>query len=129
MAFNFLVVDDSETVRAVIAKTLQVAGVPVNQLYQAANGKEALSILQDNWVDLIFTDINMPIMGGVELIEKLYEDGMLKTIPVVIVSTEGSLTRIERLKSKGVKAYIRKPFQPELIRKVVDDILGVNDGN
>ncbi|MEN6624721.1 MAG: response regulator [Candidatus Sumerlaeia bacterium] len=124
MAFNFLIVDDSETVRAVIAKTLQVAGLPIHELYQAANGKEALAVLEDNWVDLIFTDINMPVMGGIELIEKLCEDGMLKTIPVVIVSTEGSQTRIEQLKTKGVIAYIRKPFQPELIRKVVDDILG-----
>jgi len=129
MAFNFLIVDDSETVRKVIAKTLHMAGVPINQLFEAGNGKEALAVLQGNWVDLIFTDINMPIMGGIELIEKLCEDGMLKTIPVVIVSTEGSQTRIEQLKAKGVVAYIRKPFQPELIRKVVDEFLGVNDGN
>lgn len=129
MAFNFLVVDDSETVRAVIAKTLQVAGLPINQLFQAANGKEALGVLQDHWVDLVFTDINMPVMGGIELIEKLCADGLLKTIPVVIVSTEGSQTRIEQLKAKGVSAYIRKPFQPELIRKVVEDILGANHGN
>ena len=129
MAFNFLVVDDSETVRAVIAKTLRMAGLPINELYQAANGREALAVLQDNWVDLIFTDINMPVMGGIEMIEKLCEDGMLKTIPVVIVSTEGSQTRIEQLKAKGVRAYLRKPFQPELIRNVVSDILGVQDGS
>ena len=127
MAFNFLVVDDSETVRAIIAKTLDLAGLPINEIYQAAHGKEALEVLRDNWVDLIFTDINMPIMGGIEFIGKLCEDGMLETIPVVIVSTEGSQTRIEQLKTKGVSAYIRKPFQPELIRKVVEDILGVQN--
>ncbi|MBI5095374.1 MAG: response regulator [Candidatus Hydrogenedentes bacterium] len=124
MSLNILVVDDSITVRAVIAKTLEVAGVSVNCLYQAANGKEALDILAEQWVDLIFSDINMPIMGGVEMIEKLNADATLSCIPVIVVSTEGSATRMEELKSKGVRAYIRKPFTPEMVRKVVDDITG-----
>ncbi|HCK98674.1 MAG TPA: response regulator [Candidatus Marinimicrobia bacterium] len=127
MALNILVVDDSAVVRAVISKTLKLAGIPVGELYQAANGKEALEILNDNWVDLVFSDINMPVMGGVEMIEKMSADGLLKTIPVVVVSTEGSATRIEQLKSRGISAYIRKPFTPELVRKVVDDIIGRQD--
>jgi len=88
MSLNILIVDDSETARAVISKTLKLADVPINEILQAANGKEALEILGDQWVDLIFADINMPIMGGVEMIERLAEDGILKTIPVIIVSTE-----------------------------------------
>jgi two-component system chemotaxis response regulator CheY len=67
-------------------------------------------------------------MGGVEMIERMHEDDYLKKIPVIVVSTEGSATRIEQLKTKGVCAYIRKPFTPELIRKVVDDVLGADDG-
>ena len=124
MALNILVVDDSAIVRAVISKTFKLVGIPVGELYQAANGKEALEILNENWVDLVFSDINMPVMGGVEMIEKMSDDGLLKTIPVVVVSSEGSTTRIEQLKSKGISAYIRKPFTPELVRKVVDDIIG-----
>jgi two-component system, chemotaxis family, chemotaxis protein CheY len=123
MSYNILVVDDSNTVRAIIAKTLQLAGVPIRELFEASNGREALEVLDDNWIDLILADINMPVMNGVELIEKLHENGMIKDIPVVIVSTEGSATRIEELKKKGVSAYIRKPFTPELIRRVVDDIV------
>ncbi|MCE5229372.1 response regulator [bacterium] len=129
MAFNFLIVDDSETVRAVIAKTLHVAGLPINELYQAANGKDALDILAGHWADLIFTDINMPVMDGIEFIDRLGADDMLKSIPVVIVSTEGSQTRIEQLKAKGAVAYVRKPFQPELIRKVVEETLGAPNEN
>lgn len=127
MSLNILVVDDSAVVRAVISKTFKLAGVPVGELYQAANGKEALEILNDKWVDLVFSDINMPVMGGVEMIEKMSDDGLLKTIPVVVVSTEGSTTRIEQLKSRGISAYVRKPFTPELVRKVVDDIIGGQD--
>lgn len=128
MALNILVVDDSETVREVIAKTLGLAQVPVNELHMAANGREALDILQDNWVDLVFSDINMPVMTGVEMIERMQEDEVMRSIPVIVVSTEGSATRIEELRSKGVSAYVRKPFTPESIRKVVDEVLGSNDG-
>lgn len=128
MALNILVVDDSNTVRAVIAKTLKLTGVPINELLEAANGREALQILQDHWVDLIFSDINMPVMGGVEMIQQMKQDDVLKTIPVIVVSTEGSATRIEQLKAQGVRAYIRKPFTPELVRAVVLDIIGESDG-
>lgn len=127
MSLNILVVDDSATVRAVIKKTLEIAEIPVSELYQAENGKEALDILSESWIDLVFADINMPVMTGIEMVEKMAADGLLKTIPVVIVSTEGSATRIEQLKAKGVSAYIRKPFTPELLRSVVDDIVGVEN--
>lgn len=127
MAYNILVVDDSVTVRAVIAKTLKIAEVPINELYQAANGKEALEILADSWVDLVFADINMPVMTGLEMVDKMSEDGLLDTTPVVIVSTEGSATRIEQLLDKGVSAYIRKPFTPEMLREVVDRVMGGSD--
>ncbi len=129
MAFNFLIVDDSETVRAVIAKTLRMAGLPIHEIYQAGNGREALDVLAGRWADIIFTDINMPVMDGIELVERLRADDMFKSIPVVIVSTEGSETRIEQLKARGAVAYVRKPFQPEMLRKVVEETLGVSHEN
>ncbi|MCP3885883.1 MAG: response regulator [Propionibacteriaceae bacterium] len=124
MAYNILLVDDSPTVRAVLKKTLALAQVPTNEIHQAGNGKEALDILADNWIDIVFADINMPIMGGVEMVEKMGDDGMLRTIPVVVVTTEGGTTRMEQLLARGVRAYVRKPFTPEIIRNVVLDILG-----
>lgn len=129
MGFNILVVDDSQMVRAVIAKTLQLAEIPVKELFQAANGKEALDILGNNWIDLVFADINMPVMTGVEMIEIMHENGLLQTVPVIIVSSDGSSTRMDQLKAKGVTAYIRKPFTPELLKSVVNDILGVKHAN
>ena len=126
MAYNILVVDDSATVRAVIAKTLEIAGIPVNELYQAANGQEALDLLAEKWVDLVFADINMPVMNGIEMVERMSADGLLKTVPVIIVSTEGSSTRIEQLLGKGVSAYIRKPFTPEMLREAVDKLVEVD---
>lgn len=124
MSYNILVVDDSETVRAVIARTLEMAGVDVSTLYQASNGAEALEVMKNNWIDLVFSDINMPVMGGVEMIERMQQSDLLGTVPVVVVSTEGSKTRIDDLMSKGVRAYIRKPFTPEKVKSVVEELLG-----
>ena len=127
MALNILIVDDSVTVRSVIVKTIQMAGIPAGEIHQAENGQEALEILQDSWIDLIFADINMPVMTGIEMVERMAEDGILESIPVVVVSTEGSQTRIEELKNKGVSAYIRKPFSPETFKEVVERITGVQE--
>lgn len=124
MAYNVLIVDDSSTVRSVIEKTLHVSGVNLGNVYLAANGKEALELLQSNWVDIVFADINMPVMTGIEMIDKMEADGILSSIPVVIISTEGSSTRIEELKKKGIRGYIRKPFSPEKVKKAFLEILG-----
>ena len=124
MAYNILIVDDSATVRAVIRKTLDLAEVPVARLFQAANGAEALTVLSDEWIDLVFADLNMPVMTGTELVERMSQDGLLARIPVIIVSTEGSQTRIQELLDRGVSAFIRKPFAPEELREVVGEVMG-----
>jgi two-component system chemotaxis response regulator CheY len=129
MAYNILIVDDSQTVRAVIRKTLDLAGIPVGEIHEAENGQQALEILNASWLDLVFADINMPVMTGLEMVDRMSVDGLLKTVPVVIVSTEGSSTRVEQLKAKGVSGYIRKPFTPETIREVVEEVLGVSNGD
>ncbi|MFA6242911.1 MAG: response regulator [Candidatus Hydrogenedentales bacterium] len=129
MAVNILLVDDSDTVRAIIAKTIRLAGMPLGELYQASGGEQALSLLKENWIDLVLTDINMPGMTGVELVERMSQDDEMKTIPVVVISTEGSETRVEELLAKGVRAYVRKPFTPEKIRDVVENVLGIDHGN
>jgi len=124
MPYNILIVDDSETVRAVISRTLEMAEISIKTLHQAQNGKEALEILRREWIDLVFSDINMPVMSGVEMIEQMQQDDLLGTIPVVVISTEGSKTRIDNLMEKGVRAYIRKPFTPEKVKEIIEDLLG-----
>ncbi len=124
MAYNILVVDYSKIVRVVVSRTLKIAGVDVGQIYEAANGKEALAVLEANWIDIVFADINMPEMNGIEMVGKMREKGLMDSIPVVIVSTERSVTRIAELKAGGVRAYLSKPFTPESIREVVEQVLG-----
>ncbi len=125
MVFNILIVDDSTTVRSVISKALRLAGVEYDHIYEAANGEEGLKVLEDEWVDLVFADISMPIMDGEEMVAKMKVEGTIDQIPVVVVSSAGSEPRVARMKANGVKDYIQKPFTPERIREVVDKIMGV----
>lgn len=124
MSLNILVVDDSLVVRSMIIKTLRIAGVPVGQAHQAANGQEGLEIIRKEWIDLLFVDINMPVMNGEEMIERIRENDEWADLPIIVVSTEGSQTRIERLVQKGAR-FIHKPFSPECVREVVQDLLGI----
>ena len=124
MGYNVLVVDDSRVVRAMVIKTVRLAQVDLNKVFEAEDGKEALRILDKEWVDLVFADINMPVMDGIEMVDAMADKDMLEMIPVVIISTERSATRMEELKAKGVRAYLNKPFTPENIKKVLEDILG-----
>jgi two-component system chemotaxis response regulator CheY len=123
MAYTIMIVDDSALMRQVIAKTLNVAGVAIGKLLEAANGREALDLLRQDWVDLVFSDINMPEMNGLELLKQMAADDMLKSVPVVVISTERSEARAAELKAAGVKEIIRKPFTPETIKSVVDRLL------
>jgi two-component system chemotaxis response regulator CheY len=124
MSYNILIVDDSKTIRSVIKKTLDIAAVPVGDLYEAENGKEALEVMNSSWINLIFADINMPVMTGIEMIKKISENNMLDKTLEIIVSTEGSKTRIDDLLELGVRAYLRKPINPEELRNIVIEVMG-----
>jgi two-component system chemotaxis response regulator CheY len=125
MALNILVVDDSSVTRAMIIKTLKIAGLPLGEIHQAANGQEGLDELENNWIDLALVDINMPVMNGEEMITRVRERQEWLNLPIVVVSTEGSQTRIERLQQQGAQ-FIHKPFSPETIREVVSEITGLD---
>lgn len=124
MAYNILLVDDSETVRQVIAKALEMANLPVGRLHEAGNGEEALAIMTKEWVDLVFADLNMPVMNGVEMVSRMKGDASLKSLPVIVVSTEGSAKRIRGLMDQGIDGFVRKPFTPETIKTAVQSVLG-----
>ena len=124
MAINVLIVDDSSVMRAMILKTLRMSGLPLGEVYQAGNGQEGLDALDQHWIDLAVVDINMPVMNGEEMIDRMQENPDMKDIPVVVISTEGSETRIERLQQKGA-SFIQKPFTPEIVRDVIMAITGI----
>ena len=124
MSYNILIVDDSLPMRAVIKKSIKISGFNAGQFLDASNGKEALDILGDNWCDLVVTDYNMPGMNGMELLMEMKKDETLGSIPVVMVTTEGSARRVEEFMEAGAAGYIKKPFTPDQIRQQLNNILG-----
>lgn len=124
MPFNILIVDDSYPMRAVIKKMIKASGFDVGEFYEAATGREALDILDQQWLDLVLSDYNMPDMNGLEMLKAMKENDMLKDIPVIMITTEGSSQRIEEFIKTGVNAYIKKPFTPEQIRSHLNQLIG-----
>ncbi len=126
MGLNVLVVDDSAVMRAMIIKTLRLSGLPLGQVLQAANGVEGLQALERSWVDLALLDINMPVMGGEEMLERVRENPETANLPVIVVSTESSETRVEMLQRKGAE-FVHKPFTPEILRDAIVGLTGVTN--
>lgn len=124
MGYNILIVDDSSIVRKVLKKAIGLTEMEVNAYLEAANGKEGLETLRSNWVDVIFLDINMPIMNGMEFMKNLRADPAISDTPVIVVSTEGSQERIKELEEAGIKAFLRKPATPEGIVETIEKVLG-----
>ena len=123
MAFNILIVDDSETMRAVVKKVVTMSGVAVGQFLEAANGREALEVLEGAWVDVILSDINMPEMNGIELLQEIKKNVVFKHVPVILITTEASQARMDEAARHGAAGYIKKPFVPETIKAVLLDVL------
>jgi two-component system chemotaxis response regulator CheY len=122
MAKCVLVVDDSETVRQVLQLTLSNAGFDV---IEADDGNDALNKLASApVVDMLITDLNMPNMDGLELIQKIREDNKHRFTPIVMLTTESSEEKKQAGRDAGASGWIVKPFKPEQLLKVVKMVLG-----
>lgn len=127
MSNDVLIVDDSATLRRMVKKTMDMAGLDIGEVYEASNGIEALAQLADHPVAVMLVDINMPTMNGIQLLTRMKDNARLRHIPIVIASTEGSKERIEQLEQFGAFGYVRKPFRPEQLRDVLEPLVGVKD--
>lgn len=123
MSLNVLVVDDSAIMRQMIVKTLGLSGIPVGEIYQAANGAEGLEMLEQHWIDLVLVDINMPVMNGQEMIERARERQELADMAVIVVSTDGSAMRLEMMRRHRA-GFVQKPFTPEMLRDRILETMG-----
>lgn len=129
MSFRVLIVDDSPSMRSFIKRVMDLSGLEVSAHLEAGDGQEAIDLLDREWVDVILTDINMPRMNGEEFVRKLSESGLLKTVPVVVVSTDATDARREHLTALGARGYLTKPFLPEALREEIERVTGVADVN
>lgn len=119
---NILIVDDSAVMRMMIKRVVGLSSVPIGRLYEAANGREAIGVLEHNDVQAVFTDINMPVMSGIELLREMARNEKWKHLVRVIISTDGSQARRDEVQDLDVRLYVEKPFKPEAMRDVLSAI-------
>ena len=125
-----LIIDDSAVMRKVIERALRQSGLELTEVLQASNGEEALQLLRDdagkpNPLALILSDINMPVMDGLEFLEQRRDQKLAMDIPVVMITTEGSEPLVLRAISAGAQGYICKPFTAEQVKARVMPLLSV----
>jgi two-component system chemotaxis response regulator CheY len=125
---NILVVDDSAVMRTMVIRALKMTGLSVGEIFQAANGMEALARLDEHWIDFVTVDIHMSGMNGTELIERLRATPETAALPIIVISSEGSETRIQEIEERGA-VFLRKPFEPESLRQVVLRALKIDDAS
>ena len=117
---NILIVDDSATMRQFVRRVIQLSEVPVAIVLEAANGREALALLDANEIDALFIDINMPVMSGPELLRELQRQGR-DTPARIVVSTDGSQARRREMEGLA-RWYVNKPLRPEVVRDVLNEL-------
>lgn len=120
---TLLIVDDSALTRKALHRIIEMINLADSAVLEAENGREALRILNEQSVDLVLADLNMPDINGIEMIETMHAHPQLSIIPVVIISTETSETRIAELRANGATDYLHKPFTPRQVKAVLERVL------
>jgi len=120
---SVLIVDDSSVMRKIVGRSLRQAGLEVAQVLEASNGSEALSLARENPLDLILSDINMPLMDGLEFVKQLRGIESAQQTPVIMITTEAGEGHVVQALSLGASGYIRKPFTPEQIKERIIPLL------
>ena len=116
-----LVVEDSPTMRQLISFAMKrIAG---SKVIEATDGVDALKKLSTEKIDLILADINMPVMNGLKLLSLVRENNVFKSIPVIMITTEGAQEDRKRAMALGANAYLTKPIQTQDLIKMVTSLL------
>src|SRR5262249_27946355 len=113
---DILIVDDSAAIRKILQRVLKQADVPVANMFEAGDGKEALEILKTQSIGLVLCDIYMSNMDGLELLSAVKASEEWRDVPVVMVSTEGSEDKVLESLRLGADGYVRKPFNAQQIK-------------
>lgn len=122
MTVDLLIVDDSAAIRKILQRLMLKTEISLGAIYEAGDGLEALAVMREKKVDLVLTDINMPNMNGLELLAQIRANAEWREIPVIMITTEGSQTKVMEAAHMGATGYVRKPFTPEQINHAVSGI-------
>ena len=114
---DVLIVDDSAAIRKILQRVLRQADIPIGTVYEAGDGVEALETLKKQTVGLILSDIDMPNMDGLEFLTKVRAQPAWQSLPIVMVSTEGTHAEVLEAVKRGASGYVRKPFTADQIKE------------
>jgi two-component system chemotaxis response regulator CheY len=120
---DVLIVDDSAAIRKILQRVLAQAELQLGTVAEAGDGAEALRLMESSGFGLVLSDINMPNMDGIEFLSKVKSDDRFKTVPVLMITTEGSQNKVMEAVQLGAAGYVRKPFTPEQIKEKLATIL------
>jgi two-component system chemotaxis response regulator CheY len=119
---RILIVDDSAMMRTMIKRVIKLTDVRVEAIFEASNGAEGLALLEANDIHLLLTDINMPVMSGADMLREIALNDRWRGLSRVIISTDGSTARREEATDLDVTCYLEKPFSPEVLRDVLNEV-------
>jgi two-component system, chemotaxis family, chemotaxis protein CheY len=122
MPLDVLIVDDSAAIRKILQRVLRQTDVPIGEVFEAGDGVEALNVMSNHKVGLVLSDINMPNMDGLQLLGEIKAKSEWKTVPIVMITTEGSHNKVIEAVNLGAAGYVRKPFTAEQIK---EKLLGI----
>ncbi len=123
MGIAALIVDDSSVMRKIVERALRQSGLNLASVFEASTGTEGLDVLRRERVDLILSDINMPMMDGLEFLRQLRSQDLATDVPVVMITTESSEEHVRQALMAGAQGYIRKPFTAEQVKERVLPLL------
>ena len=123
MPVDVLIVDDSAAIRKILQRVLRQTDIPIGDVLEAGDGVEALKQLSDRHVNLILSDINMPNMDGLQLLAQLKQNDKWKSVPIVMVTTEGGQGKVIEAVQLGAAGYVRKPFTAEQIKEKLSGLI------
>lgn len=116
---SVLIVDDSSVMRKIVERAVRQTGLAVGKVLEAENGASALNILETEQPDLVLSDINMPMMDGLEFLHRLHAAGTSSMVPVLMITTEGSEAKVREAITLGAKGFIRKPFSSDEVKEQI----------
>lgn len=117
MPLNVLIVDDSAAIRKILQRVLRQTDVSFGEIWEAGDGVEALDVMNSQTVGLVLSDVNMPNMDGLQLLAEIKRQDQLKSVPVVMITTEGSQNKVMEALNLGASGYVRKPFTADQIKE------------
>jgi two-component system chemotaxis response regulator CheY len=123
MGKKVLIIDDSNTMRKIVTRSLRQAGLEFDTILEAADGQAALDVLAGETVDVILSDINMPNMDGIEFLRQKHGNDKIKDIPVVMITTEAGSDILNEAMNLGALGSIKKPFTPDQVQEVLGNLL------